>query len=113
MDNLANPSIALRNTLPFQLLHRMGIVPYYIGATFGPHRLCHKLRQVGFDVIENTAVMHCPRVFAVAMTRVLERYGSVKAQRRLLHYLMIFERLARWPTRFLTGYFLAVKAIKR
>lgn len=113
MDNLANPSIALRNALPFQLLHCMGVVPYYIGATFGPHRLCHKLRQVGFDVIETTAVMHCPCLFAVAMTRILERYGSVKAQRRLLHCLTTFEYLAHWPTRFLTGYFLAVKAIKR
>jgi hypothetical protein len=34
------------------------------------------------------------------------------AQRRFSAHLMKFERLARWRTRFLTGYFIAVVARK-
>jgi SAM-dependent methyltransferase len=33
LDNRANPIVALRNAVPFPLLNRLGIVPYYVGAT--------------------------------------------------------------------------------
>jgi SAM-dependent methyltransferase len=113
LDNLANPVVALRNVLPFRLLNHLGIVPYYVGSTFRPRRLRHILQQVGFDVIEIDAVMHCPRVFAVAMTRILEKVTTAETQKRFLRLLLAFEHLAKWPTRFLTGYFVATKAIKR
>ncbi len=112
LDNLANPIIALRNALPFRLLNRMRIVPYYVGATYGPFRLRRILRHVGFQVLEVSAVMHCPRVFAVAVAGSLERHAGPEAHRRFLRFLMTFERLSRWPTRFLTGHFVAVRAIK-
>jgi ubiquinone/menaquinone biosynthesis C-methylase UbiE len=113
LDNLANPVIALRNVLPFRLLHRLGIVPYYIGATYTPHRLRHMLQRVGFDVLDVDAVMHCPRTLVVTMARALEGHLKLKTQKRFLRGLMAFERLSRWPTRFLTGYFIAVRATKR
>jgi hypothetical protein len=56
--------------------------------------------------------MHCPRVFAVAMAHVLERSASPTVQKRFLRLLLAFERMSRWPTRFLTGYFVAAEAIK-
>jgi SAM-dependent methyltransferase len=113
LDNRANPLIRLRNALPFRLLHRLGIVPYYVGATYGPHGLRWVLREVGFEVLEVDAVMHCPRVFAVAIARLLERHAGHEIHKRFLHFLLAFEQLAAWPTRFLTGHFVAVKAIKR
>ena len=70
------------------------------------------LRQIGFEVLEIEAVMHCPRVFAVAMARILERRAGRGIRRALVRSLMAFERVSRWPTRFLTGYFVAVKASK-
>jgi hypothetical protein len=76
LDNLANPVIAVRNTLLSRLLNRLGIVPYYVGATCGPHRLRHLLRAASFEVCELTAVMHCPRVLAVAVARILELYAK-------------------------------------
>mgnify|MGYP006138370175 CR=1 FL=1 len=36
---LINPVVRLRNALPFGLLRRTGLVPYYVGATCGPRRL--------------------------------------------------------------------------
>jgi SAM-dependent methyltransferase len=113
LDNRANPLIRLRNALPFRFLYRLGIVPYYVGATYGPRRLQWVLHEVGFEVLEVDAVMHCPRVVAVALTRLLEKHAGQNIHQRFLHFLLAFERLAAWPTRFLTGHFVAVKAIKR
>lgn len=112
LDNLTNPVIALRSILPFHLLNRLGLVPYYVGKTLGPRRLCRILEQSGFKVENLDAVMHCPRVLAVAMARIFEKYAKIKTQKRFLRALMAFERLFRLPTRFLTGYFVAVRAIK-
>lgn len=113
LDNLANPVIALRNALPFRLLNHLGIVPYYVGATCEPHLLQRILQQVGFEVLEFSAVMHCPRMFAVAIARMLERHAKPETQRCFLQFLMAFEHRSGWPTRFLTGHFVAVRAIKR
>jgi len=113
LDNLANPVIALRNAVPFSLLHRLGIVPYYVGATCGPRQLRRILQQLDFEVLEVEAVMHCPRVLAVAVASVLEKRARPATQRRYLSFLKVFERLSAWPTRFLTGHLVAVKATKR
>jgi SAM-dependent methyltransferase len=112
LDNLANPAIVLRNALPFRLLNRLGIVPYYVGATCGPRGLRCLLEQAGFEVLDTRAVLHCPRVLAVAAARLLERYAKPGTQGRFLRFLMAFEHLSRWPIRFVTGYFVAVRAIK-
>jgi SAM-dependent methyltransferase len=113
LDNVSNPVLAFRNLMPFRLLKRLGIVPYYVGATLSPRHLCRTLEQVGFEVDQVTAVMHCPRVLAVAVSRLLGRYASPGIQDRFLRLLMAFERLSQWPTRFLTGHFVAVRAVKR
>lgn len=111
LDNAANPLLAMRNALPFRLLNRLGLVPYYVGATCGPRRLRAMLYQVGFHAVEEHAMLHCPRVLAVRASQILERYASVHVQQHFLRFLMRFERLSRWPTRFLTGYFITVKAM--
>lgn len=113
LDNLANPVIALRAILPFWLLNRLKIVPYYVGATFGPGRLQDCLEHIGLKVIEVSAVMHFPRILAMATSRILERHSGSKTKKQFLNLLMAFESLSYWPTRFLTGYFIAMKAIKR
>lgn len=112
LDNLANPIILLRHVLPFRLLNRLRVVPYYVGATYGPRRLHHSMEKVGFSVSDMYAIMHCPRVLAVPLARLLERLATRKTQNRLLRVLMVFECMAQWPTRFLTGYFIAVLAVK-
>ena len=112
LDNLANPIVLLRNGLPFRLLYRLKIIPYYVGVTLGPYRLQHLLKEAGFKVLEVDAILHCPRVFAVAIARLLERHASPKTQEAFLRFLMAFENFSRLPTRFFTGHFIAVKATK-
>jgi SAM-dependent methyltransferase len=113
LDNLANPVVALRSLLPFGPLNALGVVPYRVGWTCGPRTLEGLVRRAGFEVVEVGAIMHSPRVLAVAASRLLDRYGSPAAGRRLLARLMRLERLAAWRTRFLTGYFIAIVARKR
>ncbi len=112
MDNLANPIIALRNAIPFRFLRCLNLTPYYVGATYGPRGLCGQLKQAGFRVIQTDAVLHCPRLVAVSASFLLERIGSRGLQRAFLRGLSCFELLRHLPTRFLTGYYVAVHAAK-
>jgi len=113
LDNPSNPIILLRNWLPFPLLRRLKILPYYVGVTLGASRLEGLLKDSGFEVLEMETIMHCPRLLAVTAARWLEKNASLRTQGYFLRLLMAFEKLSRLPTRFLTGYFIAVKATKR
>ena len=112
LDNLAHPAVWLRSILPQRLLLGLRLVPYQVGTTCGPRRLEAYCRNVGLEVTDTTAILHCPRALAVAGARLLERRASARTQRRYLEALMSFERLERWPTRFLTGHFTAIHARK-
>ena len=112
LDNPSNPVVALRNALPFSLLHRMGLVPYYVGATLSASAARTVLGETGFIVIDATAVMHCPRVLAISMLRVARWLASPQLSRWLRPGLMTFERLERSPLRHRTGYFVALVADK-
>jgi SAM-dependent methyltransferase len=102
LDNPVNPLVAARNALPFGALNRLRIVPYNVGATCGPRRLRRLLDEAGFVVGELTAIMHVPRVLA----------GLSRRTRPLPRPLIAAERLARAPTRYLTGQFVAARALK-
>ncbi len=113
LDNPANPLIVIRNSLPFRLLQSIGLVPYYVGETFSIHHLVSHLKQSGFEIIKTGSVLHCPRVFAIVLARIIDRMAITSIRRRFLRFLMAFEHLEKWPTRYLTGHFIAVLAEKR
>lgn len=110
LDNPANPLICLRGLLPVRWLSRIGLVPYFVGSNLGVRRLRAALASIGFEVESTSAVVHVPRVIAVAASGWIERRGSENLARRWLRLLMGFERLEGWPTRFLTGHFVAISA---
>ena len=112
LDNLANPAVALRNALPLALLTRLRLVPYYMGATCGPRRLALLAQQAGLVPLEVGTLMHCPRLPAVLLSQALDRFGSERLNAVFLGSLMWWESLARWPSRYRTGYFLTLKAIR-
>jgi SAM-dependent methyltransferase len=109
-DNPHNPLVWIRNRLPFHWLNRIGLVPYYVGQTYDRTQAVTQLEALGFKVTEVTAVAHVPRAPAMALVALAERLRFT----RLLVWLRIlftsFEMLERWPTRFLTGYYLALRA---
>ncbi|MDH3689611.1 MAG: methyltransferase domain-containing protein [Gammaproteobacteria bacterium] len=113
LDNLSNPIIALRNSLPAPLIERIGLVPYYVGASCGPRRLQKMVLAAGFEPLEVQATMHCPRVLMVPITDILDRWAARAVKKRLLQWLMAWEVLERWPTRYITGHFVALRAVRR
>lgn len=112
LDNLSNPIVWLRSVIPSRLLLALGLVPYEVGTTCHPRQLKAYCGEAGFEVLQATAIMHCPRVMAVAGARLLAKRGSERAQSRYLRILGSFENLGGWPTRFISGHFTAVRARK-
>lgn len=113
LDNPCNPLLALRRLLPFGLLNRVGILPYYVGASCPPFALRRLLERSGFRVSAMTAMMHCPRVLAIPLSRFVQRFTGRRARRRFLSLLKACESLAGLPTTYLSGHFVAVLAEKR
>ena len=112
LDNLANPIIALRNAIPHEQRMRMGLTPYYVGATCRPAQLNNYLIEAGLGVVEMTAVVHFPRMPGMLLGRLLERYNCHRAALRLLAMMQRFEALSWAPTKYLTGHFIAARAVK-
>jgi SAM-dependent methyltransferase len=113
LDNGANPIIALRNRLPQSLLRGLGIIPYRVGATCTPARFAALLHAAGFEVQESRFTLHCPRLLAVVAARAMQQRVSLSARARFLGLLAGCERLADWPSRRWTGYFVAAVAHKQ
>lgn len=112
LDNLQNPIIGVRSLVPFTLLRQLNIVPYFVGATLGRRGLIAALEKAGFEVLETRAIMHCPRFLAVHLAGILQKRASRKIQQRFLNCLAGFEALAKLPSRYFTGHFVAAHAFK-
>lgn len=113
LDNRINPVVFLRNILPYKLLHKLGFVPYYVGATLSAHSLKKVLQDLNFSVLGTTAFWHFPRIIMVGIVFMIHRFISEKSRQRLLKILLSFESLSKLPTRYVTGQFIAARAIRR
>jgi SAM-dependent methyltransferase len=109
-DNPHNPVVWIRNSLPFTWLNRAGLVPYYVGATYTRAEAYASLSALGFKVTEVTAIAHAPRVIAMWLVRFAEWLKVPALQQAVFNLLRASEVLERLPTRFLTGYYLALRA---
>lgn len=112
-DNPHNPVVWLRNRLPFAWLNRLGLVPYYVGATYDRFEARDQLEVLGLAVTHMTAVAHAPRAPAIWLATLGERLGWPRLGTWLGRVLDAFEILERWPLRYQTGYYLALRAEKR
>jgi SAM-dependent methyltransferase len=108
LDNGANPLVALRNALPSWLLRGSRLVHFYVGATYGARGLRQALERTGFAVLESAAIMHFPRVVA----RGAAALSGASRDGALMRTVLRFESLARSPTRYVTGQFVAARAVK-
>ncbi|MGH7314734.1 MAG: GNAT family N-acetyltransferase [Candidatus Rokuibacteriota bacterium] len=113
LDNPHNPVVWLRNHLPFAWLNRLGLVPYYVGKTYGRREARDCLESLGFSVTALTAVAHAPRAPAIWLAALAGRRRWRWMAAGLERALWSFEALGRWPTRYRTGYYLALRAEKR
>jgi len=112
LDNMSNPVVALRNALPYSLTHAAGLVPYPVGKTETPSRVVRLVEEAGFDVKDCSAIMHAPRVLAIPALNLLDRVIPRSLSSAMTATLRGFEILRASPTRFITGHFTAILAIK-
>ena len=87
------------------------VAPNPPGATCGIRTLERLVSGAGLRV-ERGSIIHCPRVLAVLVADQLERRASAHTEARFLHALLRFEALEALPTRFVTGHFVAVRAVR-
>jgi SAM-dependent methyltransferase len=113
LDNPSNPIIFLRNLLPYRLLRSLGIIPYFMGVTLCRSELIRILESIGFNVSDSTAIGHSPRILLIWLGHVLNWIGSGRMNNLFFRLSGMIEYLERLPMRFLTGYFVAVRAVKR
>lgn len=111
LDNPGNPLILLRNGPLLRLWRRLGIVPYQVGCTLALGPLLALLRASGFRVREARGFQHCPRLLCVALARAC---GPLPRSWReaFLAMLSAWDRLERWPSRWLTAHYIAIHAEK-
>jgi len=112
LDNIANPTVALRNALPVAFRRKSRIVPYFVGATCGPAKLRKVLSATGFEVRNLEAILHVPRFVAIQAAYLVGRYASDKRHNQMLRGMSGFEVMSRWPTRFLTAYYIGASAVR-
>jgi ubiquinone/menaquinone biosynthesis C-methylase UbiE len=111
-DNPHNPVVWLRNHLPYNLLHRFGLVPYYVGATYDREEARTQLERLGMSVTHSTCVAHVPRAPFIWLVTLMERFGWQRLNVPLTRMLNKFEKLGDTRTRYRTGYYLALRAVK-
>lgn len=108
LDNPLQPLIAVRNALPARAALAVRGVSYGTGWTCGPRRLRGMVEECGLVVEREAAVVHLPRVLLAAV----DRRGSERTRERWLARARAAERLGSLPTRYLSGHFLAVLAVR-
>ncbi len=111
LDSPHNPAVRLRNVLPYRWLRRFGIVPYIMGATLTRRKARDALDLAGFTVTDETAIVHAPRLPAIWLARWVA--GRSRPATWLARLLAVCERAATWPTRYRTGYYIALRAVRR
>ena len=112
LDNLSNPFVRFRNSLPRRFLKRLGLVPYPVGITLRPGQLRELLERTGFEVRDLRTLMHVPRAPAVALAGLLDKAGGSLAGRIFCHIHWWFELLSKLPTWRWTGNYIAVSCCK-
>lgn len=101
-------------TAPLLLLaHRLGLVPFYLGSFYSPGQMRSELEQAGFKVEDMTAVVHTPRLMAVAAVGAARKIGWGFLRRLVERGLTALQRCERTRLRYLTGSFVAAVATKR
>jgi len=99
----------------FRLWMKLGLSPYFIGRTLSLTQLRHTLEGIGLGVEESTAILHYPHPDGLVrwMEHSLRQLSRGRLDNAIRKGLTFLERLEKKRTRYLTGRYLAVKAVKR
>jgi SAM-dependent methyltransferase len=112
MDNKSNPTYP--PYIFFRLWMRLGLSPYFIGKTLSLKKLRQTLEGIGLDVEGSTAIFHYPHPDGLIrlLERSLRKLSRGKLDNTIRRGLALLDGLEGKRTRYLTGRYIAVKAIK-
>jgi SAM-dependent methyltransferase len=110
LDNPANPAVRLRNAIPWEVLKRLGLVPYPTGATLGAEAFQKLLECTGFQVSAATTLLHVPRSPAILLARLLTHLPGSAPSNLFSKCAWRFEALGHLRSATLTGYYTAFRA---
>ena len=86
--------------------------PFFLGHTLSLWQLTGTLDRIGYRVTDRTAILHGLENHSSALMQAARRLGGWPLHRAIRRIFAILERLEATPMRFLTGAFIAVRAIK-
>jgi SAM-dependent methyltransferase len=112
VDNLSNPLIALRNSLPYPFLRRLGLVSYPVGRSLTFQRARECVLEAGFTVLDAVGVMLSPRVLAIPVLELVSRRGSKRMTGMLRKTMMWMERFQSTVVARRLAHFVAIRAVK-
>jgi len=104
-QNLFDPLLRLVNWL--------GWVPYYLGRSYRVEELRAELEAAGFVVQETTAILHNPRLMAVATVMFAKKLGWRPLIALVQRTLIASQRLEQTRWCYYTGSFVAAKAVRQ
>ncbi len=107
MDNSGNLTEPL-----FRLWIALGKSPYFIGKSYGRRQLKRALQEAGLEVTATSAIVHNPRFFAKVGLRLLRRLKPTGFEGVVRNHLRTLDSLEKPRTRYLTGQFVAARAVK-
>lgn len=112
LDNPLNPLIFVRNLLPYKLLKRLRLIPYFMGSLIAKSELVQLLESIGYKVCCSSYIGHFPRILSVAMEKLSVKAGDQPFRQNFIAVVDRFELLRKLPSRRLTGQFIMVGATK-
>jgi SAM-dependent methyltransferase len=99
---------------PFlRLAARLGYVPYYLGRSYRVDELRNELEAAGLEVEDTTAILHNPRLVAVAVVTLAEKVHWPVLTGLVRRGLIAAQRLEHTRWRYYTGSFVAAKAVRK
>ncbi len=99
----------------FRLWMKLGLAPYFIGRTLSRAKLKQALNESGLDVAESTAIFHYPHPDGLIrwLERSIRRLGRGKFDNAIRKGFTLIDRLEGKKIKYLTGRYIALKAVKR
>ena len=97
----------------FRLWISLGLLPFFGGKTYSIKELKRALEENGFEVRGATAVLHNPRLIVRIIVDFLHRLDARRFDPWSRKGLAFLDTLENKRTKYLTGIFIAVKAVKR
>lgn len=96
-----------------RIANRLGMVPFFLGRSYTVKELRCELEAAGLNVLETTAIVHHPRLTAVAAVAVARRLGWAPFTQVVQSTLLSMQRLQSTRLQYLSGCFVAALAAPR